>query len=447
MRRLLLSLAVLLFPLCAPAQYWKITEGPPASVTAMIVNYKGVLYAATENAGVYVNSDNGITWERMVKGLPDDGFDRVVSSLVEGANGDLFLSLRKPNFLQTDDGVYRLRAGSDTWEWVYSGVPNTRIVNVDARPLPNGETRLISAVYDGTATQKFYLSNNSGTTWTEIPTPGVSMVGILEVGCSDISNNLYCLVKYNKGLFRSLDDGASWARIDAGGSGETDDNFKTFRVAPNGWLYVGRNALETSTHTKNAVVLRSKNDGDSWEYLTEGWPEPQPEIRTLNRISGIAFGPDGLVVATTSRSGTMVSTNNGDSWTVEVSGLPSSGSADALTGDGKGFFAIAPPGDFIHIHGNLTSIEELPSVFLETTAQPNPTTNTVVIQARLRSAQDITLKLLDMAGREVIPAYVTPATSGDYRVALETSALPVGAYTYVMQSGAFVQSGIVHVIR
>ena len=267
MRRLLLSLAVLLFPLCLSAQYWRITEGPPAAVTALAVNYNNVLYAATESAGVYTTKDNGATWERFVKGLPEDGFDRVISSLVNGANGDMFLSLRKPNIQQTDDGVYRLRAGSDTWEWAFSGIPNTRIVNVDARPLENGETRLLTAVYDGTDVQKFYLSNNSGTTWAEIPTPGVQMVGILEVGVSDISNNLYCLVKYNKGLFRSKDDGATWARIDAGGSGETDDNFKTFRVAPNGWLYVGRNVLEASTIIKNAVVLRSKDDGDSWEYL------------------------------------------------------------------------------------------------------------------------------------------------------------------------------------
>ena len=36
-------------------------------------------------------------------------------------------------------------------------------------------------------------------------------------------------------------------------------------------------------------------------------------------------------------------------------------------------FAVAPPGDFVHIHGTLTGIEENePSVFQSASVAPNP---------------------------------------------------------------------------
>lgn len=431
-RLLLLCTVVIATTSPTLAQYWEITAGPPAATTSLATNSQGHVFAGTSSSAVYRTTNLGLDWERLDNGIDDGGPNFVtISQMVVGVNDELFAAVN-------GKGIFRSRDNGTTWQLLNLGVtvPSNARMTV-ARKVVENVTMVFVGMDAGASNLKCFLSENSGETFVDLPITGLpsAVSSVFEVFISPNSEKFFVLVSYNKGLYRSTNRGQSWTRIDSDPqSGESEDNFKTMTYDVNGHLYVGRNALPSSTHSKNAVVMKSTNDGTSWFYLTEGWNNNDI---TNNRISGIAISENGEMYASTEKSGTFYSTDFGATWVTRNDGLAGDGSATSVVITNKRHAFIAPIGAFIHRHIDpSTSVDEERSpLFAVGAPSPNPSVDVVRLPVTVMTSTPVVARVVDATGADATAPVEQMLDRGDHWIAFTTAGLAPGVYHLRVMAG------------
>lgn len=427
-------LALCLSVMSATAQFWQATSGPAASVTCLVTNSKGHVFAGTDYSKVYRTTDRGDNWDFSDKGI-DDGVNFVtISSLKLGANDDLYAAVNGV-------GLFRSRDNGSTWQKLDIGInisPSARIC-VNTKLTSNGTTNIFVGYDNGPAELLMRLSLDNGDSFVEVPRsniPGATSA-LFEVFQSPNSDKLFVLVAYNKGLYRSTNRGTSWTRIDSDPqSGESDDNFRVMSFDELGHLYIGRNALPASTKSKNAVVMKSTNDGDSWTYLTSGWDNSDI---TNNRVTGIAIGKAGNIWATTDKvSGPFHSTNYGATWTLIRDGLESAdGSSNGVVISKDNHVFVALKGSFVHRHLDPNAdVEDGRPFGLALDVSPVPVRETVAFSISSEYDATVVLSVYAASGQEVLSQSIMQlGAHSANRLTLHADAFAPGAYVAVVRMG------------
>lgn len=442
-RLILIVVLVLLTTTATLAQIWIETTGPTLGTLSLATNSKGHVFAGTTNASIFRTLNWGATWERIGTGLPNQGFDRPIRDISIADNDELYIVLQ-------GQGVFRSTNNGDTWQSINVGLPDSAgIVTVHAKALQDGMTQVFIG-FSGAVSVKTFLSDNSGATWTQIPLPVVQKSDLYETFISPNSEKLIISIGYNKGLYRSTNRGQAWYRIDASpgggdpGGSESDDNYKTIRANRQGHIFVGRHTLETSASFKNACIMRSTDNGETYEYKASGWDQLTPETRENNRVSGIAFGKGNDVYATTEKAGMYFSSNNGDNWTNLSAGLPDNAACAALAATPNNHIFAAPPG-FYNVFARLDptmSVSDLPAVIQPTvSAAPNPADDIVTISFSLEQAGPVRAEIVAMDGSKVVADYARELLAGPQVVQFSTGAIATGVYAWRLSANGSVRTG------
>lgn len=424
MRALILPVLLVVTVVSAAAQSWVTNETPPSPITTFAVTSDDIVIAGGGLNGIYRSVDKGNTWEWQISGkiIP---FDFDITALAVGANDHIYASVK-------GRGVYVSRDKGLTWDTVNGMLPSKVAVAIAAKPLPNGKTRLLAGMHDPSLGLFLSLSDDDGDTWTSIPVPNSSVQSIIETALSPNSDKLFVSVGYNKGLYRSKNMGQSWIRIDDSNFSESDDNFRTIRFNKQGHMYVGRNNLEASTIIKNAVIIRSTDDGETWTYLKNGW---HAEDVTNNRVMGIAFGVGNEVLATTAQYGTWYSPDAGDTWQRADDGIAgNSGTGLAMTNLSDGTVLLAPTGVFIYRWNGLSSSVMETRPLATGPIVPNPATGDAVVTMVLDHPSTVDIMVLDQTGQAVQSTTVM-APVGEQRLRIAASEFANGQYTVVLTAG------------
>ncbi|HEX5417110.1 MAG TPA: hypothetical protein VFZ25_15710 [Chloroflexota bacterium] len=177
----------------------------------------GRLWVATSTAGVLRSDDRGASWSAMNDGLQCTVAENALRThkLIRGPaeSADLYL--------QHFEGVYRTRAGDETWRRADTGLPTTfgfpilatpagdlfaaPLVSFAERSLPNGRLRL-------------YRSSDGGSQWSPsergLPT-SPNFVGVLrDALTSDTRDPVGVYFGTTAGhLFASADGGETWGNV------------------------------------------------------------------------------------------------------------------------------------------------------------------------------------------------------------------------------------------
>jgi hypothetical protein len=112
-------------------------------------------------------------------------------------------------------------------------------------------------------------------------------------------------------------------------------------------------------------------------------------------------------------------------------------SADAGIAKGRDDLAAAING----LSQTVSSVDgTIPSAFALNQNYPNPFNPTTTIEFRVSSSEFVSLKVLDVLGREVATLVNEPRQPGTYSVRWNAAGAPSGVYFYRLQAGTFVET-------
>jgi len=286
------------------------------SVTDLLVNSDGYVFAACDDS-LYRSTNDGESWDG-VPGLPSGGIDDLYITaagwIFAAHYNDLYISIddgasfnpvypsvpaqfsknavavNSTNimFIGSYEGVRRSDDNGQTWNYINTGLPTT-IDITDLAIAANGTT-IYAATTDG-----FYISTNSGDTWSEASTDllGRGIQNIL----INTAGNLF-LATYN-GVFLSTTNGASWLKVN---NGIRNTIITALKEHINGNIYAG----------SMTGLFRSTDNGTNWNEI--------PELAGKH-INKIISKNNGYIFVGTELNGVYRSPDNGANWESANSGL------------------------------------------------------------------------------------------------------------------------------
>ena len=200
--------------------------------------------------------------------------------------------------------------------------------------------------------------------------------------------------------------------------------------------------------TAGCGVYPSTNNGTSWMAVNMGLTSTYVVCLA---VSGTNIFASTNYQNTKNSSGVYLSTNNGANWTAVNNGLTNT-DVSCLAVLGANLFA----GTYGHgvwmrpLSDMITGVNEqnnLPASFSLRQNYPNPFNPTTTINYSIPKSTYVTKKVYDILGREVTTLVNENKPVGNYSVQFDAGKLVSGVYFYRMDSGSFMQTKKIILIK
>ena len=294
----------------APAAiYWEPMTGPyTASILSMATDKDDNVYAGT-HSGIFRSNTNGHAWLQGNDGLSNAAAQTIHSVAVFG----------EEVFIGTEDGVYKSDDKGKTWKSRGTGCP--KFVHTI---IGKGDT-LIAGTDEG-----IYRSINDGAAWQPLNN---GIPPNTDITALHIAENITLAATHDSVLYRSTNHGETWTRDNGFGKFRVDcfAQYKNiiFAGTHGGWLY----RLD-SVHFANTASLTWRKM-DEPKLTDEGW----------QYVLSIAADKDGVLYAGT-EEGVLRSQDDGKTWELRDKGLTEP-FVTALAIEGTDVYAGTDAGIFI----------------------------------------------------------------------------------------------------
>jgi hypothetical protein len=267
------------------------------------------IFAGTWNCGIFLSTNNGISWTAVNNGLMGISINALAVSPNGTADTNIFAGTGTGGiFLSTNNGT--------SWTAVNNGLPTNYWVSSIAI-FSNGiwGTNLLAGTSIGP-----YISTNNGSTWTEA---NECFVGTGEYALAASGSNLFAGTR--AGIFLSTDNGTKWSAVNNG--------LVSYSVIYVNALAVSGSNLFAGIISLTTGVFLSTNNGTNWSAVNNGLPQSQ--VQSL-AISPVGTGGTNIFAGTIGH-GIFLSTNTGQSWNAINTGLTNTDIFSlAVSTDGKG---------------------------------------------------------------------------------------------------------------
>jgi photosystem II stability/assembly factor-like uncharacterized protein len=267
---------------------WELTTGPIDTRCFAVSDAK--IFAGTYSSGIFLSTDDGITWVPINSGFP---CDEIKSLAISGTN----------IYAGTSCCVYRSTDLGENWTWSGNGIPDPNV---------NAITIHGSYIFAGTYGSGIYRSTNKGSNWYAVNI-GLENLNIISLA----SNGIELVAITEDGLYRSNNNGESWIKI--------DNRYIRSLILNGDNIYAGSDGL-----------LRSTDNGTNWTKITSGLSY------FANTIWALALENSKLFAGT--NDGIFMLTDDETAWTAVDSGLPSGKFIQALVVHGAYLFASSDDG-------------------------------------------------------------------------------------------------------
>ncbi len=393
------TISIVIFYSSSEAQ-WVQTNGPYVGDVCTFAISGTNLFAGTtdffvDSGGVFLSTNNGTNW--IATGFQNE----IVSALaIDGTN--LFAGTPNGIFISTNNGT----------SWT-----DLNVLFGDTRAFAISGTNLFA----GTNGSGVYRSTNNGTSWTAVNN-GLTEYVVIAFAVS--GTNIFAGT-YSSGVFLSTNNGSNWTEANSGLMGNHIPSLTVYSTN----LFAG----------SNDGVFLSTNNGTNW--IAAGLQDTLVSALTVYGTNLFAGTSDILG----SSGSVFLSNNNGINWTDVNSGLPNTGVL-ALTISGTNLFAgSAGSGVWRRpLSEMITDVEdhssEIPYQFILEQNYPNPFNPSTTINFSLPSSEFVTLKVYDVLGNEVATLVNEEKPPGTYEITWYAVNLPSGIYFYKIQSGSFLET-------
>jgi len=300
------------------------------------------LFAGTSGGGVFLSVNNGTTWSAVNDGLRNAYAKALVASTAtdrsDGMN--LFAGTGAGVFLTTDNGI--------SWTSVNNGLTGSYVNAFAVSPASGGvATNLFASTSGGYLNSggDIFLSTNNGISWTAANTGlGSGSVYALAVstGTGGSETNLFAGIWYG-GVYRSTNNGTSW----------TDAGLQASQISALAVSPASNGAVTTNLFAGTPMegVFLSTNNGASWTASSNGLPKDPSDSTRYQMINTFGVSPTSgaggarKLFAGTS-AGVFLTIDNGTSWSAVNSGLTST-YVNAFAFSGANLFAGTWAGVFL----------------------------------------------------------------------------------------------------
>jgi photosystem II stability/assembly factor-like uncharacterized protein len=395
-----------------------------ALITGIAVNdYNYIFVSASDGFSgdsgyVWVSKDSGKTWAQKKKGLEGIPFGSA-RAITAVDSGHILVGTIEDVFKSTDNG--------DGWHKVKAS--GNLGIEKNVRPsqfLRKGNTIFVVGFNSG-----FWRSDDNGWSWRQVSLVDSTFPYVQTITMTP-SGTLFAgtgSADKGTGVFRSTDDGKTWAAVNNG-----LDNGKTGALSSlNIWRLAAPQAGISKTViavTEYAGVYQTDDEGDHW-YKVENLPIFLGGAATICAHGIFVNGWNSV-----DKDATYRSVDSGVSWTKipELNGysvwsFAKFGERRLLVGTHDGMFLVT--------FDTPTSVESgyQPSALSFRLDQnyPNPFNPSTVISYELSVGGEVSLKVYNVLGQVVATLIDETQPAGSYSVRFDGSNLPSGVYFYRLQ--------------
>jgi photosystem II stability/assembly factor-like uncharacterized protein len=300
------------------------------------------IWIGSKQGGAYLSTADNNEWRSVNIGLqnPSDatGFNAIrlpaITCFATDGLSKIFAGSGAVNAGILGGGVFVMDVIADNDQW---GQSNTGLSNTDVRAIAFGNTKLLAGTNGGGV----FRSSDNGATWAASNT-GLGNLVVLAL-LYDPNNVGTFYAATSGGVYKSTDSGASWSAVNTGLT--TTTCLSLGMASDASAIYVG---------CTNGKIFKTTNGGGSWSLVfTEGSGFP---------IQGLAVSQTALtnVFAATGGAGMYTSLNSGTTWAQTNTGLVDQQASAALLNisavatDTLGNVYIAPIGNtyLVALHNN-----------------------------------------------------------------------------------------------
>ena len=231
-----------------------------ASIQALTMVGKKVVYAGSFGMGIFRSEDRGGLWTSANEGLTDP----FILSLATGKDGVVYAGTFR-------GGVFRSRDEGKTWQSLNDGLKRLEIKTL----LVTG-----SGIYAGTG-DGVYILNPQGTKWNVV-TGGLDEILVHAIAKAK-DGTLYAGTS-GKGVLRFKERGEGWTRLRQGlrdHEGLVENFIRVLAIDKEENIYAG---------TFDGGVFRSPDGGQTWAPISRALPN--------DSIRGLSSNDRGIYVAT-----------------------------------------------------------------------------------------------------------------------------------------------------
>ncbi|MBI3483494.1 MAG: Ig-like domain-containing protein, partial [Bacteroidetes bacterium] len=271
------------------------------------VSYSGV--AVSKNGSLYISQDDGGSWNNST--LPAATPNAYITSIGTDASGNYFAAANGASVLKFTSALLvdpTTLPAYINFNWQpLSGPYGGRVTKIQSTS--DGNT-LFAVVGQLGSTSRLW--KYSGTTWTQVnPISASGVIWDVEV---DASGNVYALTNSNpQKVYKSVDLGATWNPLTSTSLPGTGSSIRRIEVLSDGSI------LAFGSNGTKGAIYKSSDDGASFTVKFTSASSTNifygADANTSSRKPAVS--PSGAIaIFGLPSEGLLVSTNNGDTWSV-----------------------------------------------------------------------------------------------------------------------------------